>query len=350
MYRVIRGAVFVLSLSAAFGQTTVDLRTQSKSVDFSSANATKPFKSGTQFPGICGVGDMFYKTDAPSGANLYGCTAPNAWTLEGQSLPAVFGNSGKVLSTDGTNIAWTLLSGDVSGSIGASTVIQLQGRPVSSTVPQAGQALAWNGVSSRWEPQTVLGAGGAGMVSQLGDLVVTRASATSLNIGANCSTATPCNVRFGSVVYSITAGATVSITSGTGSAYIYVTSSGVLTAGHNLAVSCNGCAAASGITSFPSDAVPLFSWPATGGTWNANGFDARAFLSLKNVATGTGLISVESAGKTTVSVDSTVVSLLTSVPLTSAAACTAGSWATDGLFYYLCINSGNWRRTALSTW
>src|SRR6202158_3914052 len=85
MYRFIRASMYLLAFGIAHGQTMVDLRTQSKSVDFSLANATKPFKSGTVFPSICSVGEMFYKTDAPAGSNLYACTSLNAWTLQGGS-------------------------------------------------------------------------------------------------------------------------------------------------------------------------------------------------------------------------------------------------------------------------
>lgn len=78
---------YILSLLAATSwsvvqaQTSVDLRTQSKSVDFSGAVSTKPFKEGTALPATCAVGEAFFKTDAPSGQNLYGCTALNAWTM-----------------------------------------------------------------------------------------------------------------------------------------------------------------------------------------------------------------------------------------------------------------------------
>src|ERR1700693_5882827 len=79
-----RQAVFayVLLASAASGQTLVDLKNQSKSVDFSGAITTKPFKAGTILPATCGVGEAFYQTNAPAGANLYTCTALNAWTLQ----------------------------------------------------------------------------------------------------------------------------------------------------------------------------------------------------------------------------------------------------------------------------
>src|SRR5579864_1644694 len=68
-----------------YTQTLVDLRTQTKSVDFTAANTTKPFKSGTVVPSTCSVGETFFKTDALAGSNLYACTALNSWTLESGS-------------------------------------------------------------------------------------------------------------------------------------------------------------------------------------------------------------------------------------------------------------------------
>jgi hypothetical protein len=63
-------------------QTLVDLRTQSKSVDFTAASTTKPMKTGTALPVACGVGEAFFQTNAPAGLNFYLCTSQNSWTLE----------------------------------------------------------------------------------------------------------------------------------------------------------------------------------------------------------------------------------------------------------------------------
>jgi hypothetical protein len=340
------------------GLTTVDLRTQSKSVDFSAANATRPFKSGTALPAICAIGEMFYKTDAPAGANLYGCVAPNAWAAEGQGgnggLPPAAGNNGGVLTTDGTSATWTLLGGDLTGRVNTATVVQIQGRAISPIAPQQGQALIWNTATNRWEPQAAgSGGGGAGisLLAQSGDLLVARLSASTLSIGANCSPATPCNVRFGSLVFSILAGASATVTAGTGTALFYVTSSGTLTVGHNVTASCSStCFAQSGVTGFPPDSIPLFSWSATNGAWDVNGgADLRAFSSVKVVQAGAGLTSVDSGGATVIGADSNLLSLRTGVPSVSNSACAAGSWAMDASFYYLCVSSGSWRRAALAS-
>ncbi len=123
----------------AAGQTMVDLRTQSKNVDFSGANATKPFKSGTVLPATCGIGEGFFKTNAPAGSNLYLCTATNSWTLQ----------SGV-----------TTMSGDVDGPPNANTVNQIQGRVVSAAAPSNGQSLAWSNTTNSWSPQTIAGTPG----------------------------------------------------------------------------------------------------------------------------------------------------------------------------------------------
>ena len=134
----------------------------------------------------------------------------------------------------------TPFAGDITGAPGAITVTQLQSRAVSSAAPASGQALVWTG--SSWTPQTIQsgsGSNGATMADQLGDLTVVRNSANTLNIGAACSTTTPCNVRFGSVVYTFTSPATATVTSGSGLAYIYISSAGILTVGQNLTMTCS---------------------------------------------------------------------------------------------------------------
>jgi hypothetical protein len=223
----------VLAIPSAAQTTRIDLRTQSKDVDFSGANSTKPFRTGTQLPATCSIGETFLKMDASLGQNLYVCTAADLWTRQG----------------------------------------------------------------------------GAGMVSQLNDFAVTWTNPTVLTLGASCGSATPCNVRIGSTVYSYAQSCTATISAGTGTAYIYLTSTGVLTIGHNVTVaSSSGCFAQAGVTSFPPDSIPLYTWTATNGTWDTSGgADYRAMLGSRGIAAGAGLVSVDSAGRTTLSVDGLIV-------------------------------------------
>lgn len=255
--------------------TAIDLKAQSRNVDFSAAATTRPFRSGGALPSTCTPGEMFYLTSARAGSNLYACTGANTWTVEATAA-----------------------------------------------------------------------------ASQLADLAASLTSQSTLTIGANCSTAAPCNVRFGSVTHSFTSSTSATVTAGTGTAYGYLDSAGNLTVGHTMTVSCaSGCLAVAGVSAFPSNSVPLFTWTASNGAWNATGgVDWRAFQSTTNVAGGPGLLGATANGVTTLSVDPTSVGMLAPVPATSSSACTKGTWSIDTSFYYICVAANSWRRAALSTW
>ncbi len=198
--------------------------------------------------------------------------------------------------------------GDLAGTLTSATVAGLRNRALSSAAPNAGQALVWSAIDNQWEPQNVSLTSGGGMASQLGDFLVATASGNTLTIGSNCSPSTPCNVRVGSTVYSVTQGATVTLSGGTGEAYIYIDFSGNLTVGHNLTLTCSaGCVALSGVTAFPVNAIPLFTWSATNGVWSSSGNDRRAFLSADALAAGPGIITIQSGSQTQVAVDSAAV-------------------------------------------
>jgi hypothetical protein len=56
-------------------------------IDFSGAASTKPAKAGAQLPPTCSLGEMFVKTNAAAGANVYVCTtAPGTWTAQGGGI------------------------------------------------------------------------------------------------------------------------------------------------------------------------------------------------------------------------------------------------------------------------
>jgi hypothetical protein len=121
-------AAFFLSVTILWPQTVVDLRTQSKSVDFSSAVSTQPSKTGVTIPATCLTGESFFKLNAPAGQNLYGCTSPNVWTLQssgGITVASVFGRVGAVTAQTG-DYSLTQLS-DVTVKQGNGTAVQMFG-------------------------------------------------------------------------------------------------------------------------------------------------------------------------------------------------------------------------------
>jgi len=80
-----RWVVLPLAGGLVFAQTQVDLKLQSKNVDFSGAAMVKPVPVGTTLPTLCSPGSMFFKSDAVPGANLYACVATNTWVVESGS-------------------------------------------------------------------------------------------------------------------------------------------------------------------------------------------------------------------------------------------------------------------------
>ncbi len=162
-----RSAIAVLCapsfITQLVAQTKVDLRTQTKSVDFSSAGPTKPAQMGPALPPACSQGEFFFLSSAPAGQNVYGCATGNTWVIEGAPVPAAslvpgeLNNAGGILTTDGTNPVWQPLRGDVSGSPAVLKVTGLLGRGLSLTAPADGQLLKFNGTTGYWEPVAVGG-------------------------------------------------------------------------------------------------------------------------------------------------------------------------------------------------
>ena len=96
---VVFGWMLAFSASQTTAQTKVDLKTQSKSVDFSGSTSTKPLKAGISLPPTCSVGELFFLTSGSSGFNIYICSATNAWTVPGTA--SVFGRTGAVAAQSG---------------------------------------------------------------------------------------------------------------------------------------------------------------------------------------------------------------------------------------------------------
>lgn len=108
------GLLLMLAL-ASFGQTQIDLQHQSQNIDFSQAPSTKPVKSGSVLPATCGTGELFYKTNAPAGQNVYGCTSTDTWTLQGDGSGsgATAFNQLTDLQLSFSGNTWTIAAGSV---------------------------------------------------------------------------------------------------------------------------------------------------------------------------------------------------------------------------------------------
>jgi hypothetical protein len=186
--------------------------------------------------------------------------------------------------------------------------------------------------------------GGAQMAAQLGDFAVVYTSPTTLSIGGNCSTTTPCNVRFGTQVYGITAPAGISVSAGSGLEYFYIDTTGALTANGPLTVVCGGsCVISPAGSGFPINTIPLFTWSAANGTWDAHGgSDKRGWLSSNPVLGGPGIAAVAAAGQTTLSVDSAVVpTYLTASATIDFPSIPAGTCSADLTFTLTGANPGD---------
>jgi hypothetical protein len=182
------------------------------------------------------------------------------------------------------------------------------------------------------------------MASQLGDFAVVLTSPTTLSIGANCSNVTPCNVRFGTQVYSITSAAGLTLSGGSGIEYIYMDITGTLTAGSSLSTTCGGsCVVNPNATGFPINSLPLFTWSASNGAWDGNGgVDRRGWLSSNPLLGGPGIATVAAAGETTISIDSAVVpTFLTASTNLAFPPIAAGTCSADLTFPLLGANPGD---------
>src|SRR5690242_18951522 len=82
-------AALTLLAAQAFSQTStgtsVDLQVQGRNPDFSNFSFTRPVAVGAVLPVSCQLGQFYFNSASQPGANLYACTAPNVWTLEGGS-------------------------------------------------------------------------------------------------------------------------------------------------------------------------------------------------------------------------------------------------------------------------
>lgn len=284
-------------------QTKVDLGSQSRNVDFSTANFTKPFKSGTILPAACTVGETYFKTNAAAGQNLYGCIAADTWVVlsgSSASLPSVAGQAGRILSNNGSVTDWRAFGGDVSGAPDALAVGRLQGRTVSGATPTNGQALVWNATASQWEPGTVSGGGGAtGAQLAANDYTPTRTSGTVLTLPA----VPAYTFRVGTAACANAVNSSsITINNGTGTVWLGLGSDCTVKVRHNVVASCaSGCTAISGASGFDPSDLPLYEWTVISGVLATSGTRRLTPYASIPLVAGGNITLTSSGGVTTIS-------------------------------------------------
>jgi hypothetical protein len=303
----------VLTMTALLGhsQTRINLPYQSRNVDFSMADSTRSFKSGTSLPSSCSVGEQFFKTDAPAGQNFYGCTAANTWTLQSGG-----GGTGGGLSQGLTDLAVTAATSTVLSVAGG--VYGIDGATYNLT-PMTFTIRSFSVASvGATNPATVTVSTDLGGAVRNGDTI----NITSVN-GSGCSMF---NGTFSAVATgarqltllgvngsgcSYSGGGTVAGT-GNGTAYVYGNPSGSVTlevpASSGVIAVCTGTCIVNQVTS-PAAAVngvPLASVVISAGAWGGV-TDLRAFLRARNLTAGTGILVSETGGGATMAIDTALV-------------------------------------------
>jgi hypothetical protein len=114
----------ILSTTIAWSQTAIDVK-QLRTADFSGFSLTKPAQVGTALPSSCSTGQMFFKSNALAGANLYVCVL-NSWSLQSGQISSIFGRTGDVQAASG-DYQFGMIGGVASllqGGTGATTAAQ----------------------------------------------------------------------------------------------------------------------------------------------------------------------------------------------------------------------------------
>lgn len=277
------GVIFLLH--PAFSQTTINLAAQSHNADFSTFSFTRTVSVGTSLPATCQIGQLVFDSAAAAGANLFGCSATNTWSLLG-ATPGNYltGLTGDVTASGPGSARATLATvNNSSGQCGdASHVCQI-------TTNAKGLVTAQTAVA-------VSGGGGSGVtIQQNGGSLGT---ATTINFTTNMSasvsggTATVSSSSGGGGTTIVASGYLVTYNSGTGclviqagvsasacgtgsttdTARIYIDSTGNLTvADSSSTVNCTGCTWVSGVSAFPSGSQPIATWSMPSGQFSSSG-------------------------------------------------------------------------------
>lgn len=250
MWTVVLGGVLCTA------QTRVNLGSQGQNVDFSNAVFTRPIRVSSSLPATCITGDVTLLNSAPGNSRIYVCTSTNSWTAQNGGLPGA-GDVGQLLGQSVNGLAWYTLGGDLLGLPNSMVVRRLQSRPVSAAVPADQQVLRWNAVANEWQPGSLTSG-------------ATPATCDPSNNQGSLQVPLGCTVLLSGTAYVLSANASVTGLSGTGSIWFELSATGVFTARHNLlAASCVHCVTQAGVNGFSATGRPIASAAVNNGVLGA---------------------------------------------------------------------------------
>ena len=327
------GLVFALALPGGLNaQTAIDLKSQSRNIDFSAASTTRPFKTGTVLPAACVTGESFFKTNAPAGQNLFGCTAANTWTVMSSGLadtgvaPGVYGSSSLVPQ----------ITIDAQGRITSASQIGISGGGggLPAMTSQTGKFLFTDGTNALWQPVTLAGVQDCTASLSGGTMTVNACGARNGNLDVSAASCT----------------ATLTGTSASGIVYGYLSGDGTFQLGHASAatLTCTGWTTATGVSAFPADALPLFTAAFASNVWTIGGVTPyRRMVGRDAYSAGDGMISLNNpaTGVTTLHVDPAQIPRYFNGAGAPAQNCAQGRdfyLDTTALSLYHCRNTNTW--------
>ncbi len=297
-------------ISSMNGQNLVDLRTQTKNVNFSGAASTIPAQTGTTLPATCTPGQLFFNTGSTPGQNLYACAPANTWTVLGGSSgsgtvsSATAGQFGYYSAAGSTIVGHTLVAGDIP-ALSYQTPLTFTGSGA-KTATSTGSLVAND--CAKWDANGNVvdagapcgsGSGGGGIsapssttVGNVPEYSNTTGTALSAGLGvvtiigspgADTNIPTEKSVRTAIAAASAASG---NLPAQTGTAG-YLVTNGVTSSWGNITTGGSGaldCASVPGTCDVVSAVVPF---KASANTWTgANDFSNASFL---RVATGSGV-------------------------------------------------------------